>query len=168
MYDFPTLTLAYFNRYPNPHSAHVLSTDTISTHIDAEGRLHQTKLIKKSGRLPTWVKPFLGKISTSWIIEITMVDPKRRKLWTYCRNLDHTKVIRVEEFNEYIYKDGKMESNVKVKFSSGFKHKWAGTVKDRIEAWSQKKFRDNIEKSRMGFKLVMDGVKERLMHQGIA
>lgn len=163
-YDFATVTLAYFNRYPNPYSTHVKSTDTVSKFIDSNGCLHQTKIIKKSGRLPNWVKPFLGKITTSWIIEKTVVDPSKMTMKTYCCNLDHTKVIRVEEFNEYIYdpKTNHTNSQVTVKFSSGLKQRFAGSIKNRIEIWSKDKFKDNLDNSRIGFKLVMATVKTHL------
>lgn len=56
----------------------------------------------KTGRLPKWIKPLLGsKITSSWIIERTIVDPKERTMHTYTRNLDHTKVLRIEEYNIY-------------------------------------------------------------------
>lgn len=163
-YDFATVTLAYFNRYPNPYSTHVKSTDTVSKYIDSDGCLHQTKIIKKTGRLPNWVKPFLGKITTSWIIEKSVVDPKNFKMKTYCCNLDHTKIIRVEEFNEYTYDPEKncTNSTVTVKFSSGIKQRFAGSIKSRIEIWSKDKFKANLDNSRIGFKMVMENVKSRL------
>ena len=33
-HSFPTVTLAYFLRYPNPYSRHVSSTDTIARTFD--------------------------------------------------------------------------------------------------------------------------------------
>lgn len=163
-YDFPTVTLAYFNRYPNPYSRHVKSTDTIDTFIDAQGRLHQTKLLKKSGRLPSFVKHFLGKITTSWIIERSVVDPTSQTMKTYCCNLDHRKIIRIEEFNEFQYDPVKNETNCKVtvKFSSNLKMRFSNKLKDKIESWSLDKFKDNLTNSRIGFKLVLEKVKSRL------
>lgn len=163
-HDFATVTLAYFNRYPNPYSAHVKSTDTVSKHIDDQGRLHQTKVVMKSGRLPNWVKPFLGKITTSWIVERSIVDPAAQTMKTYCCNLDHTKIIRVEEFNEYTYdpKTNTTNSKVTVRFSSGLTQRFAGSIRNKIEIWSKDKFRDNLHNSRIGFMLVMDKVKARL------
>lgn len=164
-HNFQTVSLAYFNRYPNPYSAHVKSTDTIDVFIDEFGRLHQTKLIKKSGRLPKFIKPFLGKITTSWIIENTIVDPVKNEMLTYNCNLDHRKIIRVEEFNTYssnLNFNNSTNSFVTVKFSSGFNQKFGLGIKDRIENWSKNKFSDNLFKSREGLKIVMDSVKEKL------
>lgn len=168
-HDFETVSLAYFNRYPNPYSTHVKSIDTISVYIDESGKLHQIKLIKKSGRLPQFIKPFLGKITTSWIIENTVVDPISKEMITYNCNLDHRKIIRVEEYNTYQYdfQNKTTSSKVTVKFSSGFSSKFGlgVSIKDRIENWSKNKFSDNLLKSREGLKIVMDSVKERLLAQ---
>lgn len=166
-YNFETVTLAYFNRYPNPYATHVKSIDTIDVFTDKKGRLHQVKLIKKSGRLPKFIKPFLGKITTTWIIENTIVDPVSKEMITYNCNLDHTKIIRIEEFNTYKYDLNKNLTNsfVTVKFSSGFTHKFEFglSIKDRIEDWSKNKFSNNLMRSREGLKLVMDSVKEKLL-----
>lgn len=164
-HNFETVTLAYFNRYPNPYSTHVKSIDTIDVYTDEQGRLHQVKLIKKSGRLPQFIKPFLGKITTSWIIENTVVDPKTKEMHTYNCNLDHRKIIRVEELNMYKYnfEENKTNSFVTVKFSSGFNHRLGWGIKDRIENWSKNKFSNNLMNSREGLKIVMDSVRERLV-----
>ncbi|OBA16283.1 uncharacterized protein OGAPODRAFT_99030 [Ogataea polymorpha] len=160
-HTFETATLAYFNRYPNPYASHVLSIDTIDRHIDAEGRLHQTKLIVKTGRLPKWVKPFLGKISTSWIIERTVVDPSSQTMQTYTRNLDHTKIIQIQEYNQYTFDRelNQTTNNTTVTFSSGFQ---GLGIKNRIERWSQSKFAENLKKSRQGLRYVMDSIRDRL------
>ncbi|KAH3661232.1 hypothetical protein OGAPHI_006639 [Ogataea philodendri] len=160
-HTFETVSLAYFNRYPNPYSSHVLSTDTLDKHIDSEGRLHQTKLVMKAGRLPKWVKPFLGKISTSWIIERTVVDPKNKTMQTYTRNLDHTKIIQIEEHNQYTFDptSNHTTNKITVKFSSGFR---GLGIKNRIESWSKTKFDENLMRSRQGLRYVMDSVRDRL------
>lgn len=165
-HNFEIVTLAYFNRYPNPFSTHVKSTDTIDVYIDDDGKLHQIKLIRKTGKLPQFIKPFLGKITTSWIIENTVVDPKTQEMHTYNCNLDHRKIIRVEEYNFYKFDSSEniTKSNTTVKFSSGFSQKLGLglNIKDRIENWSKNKFSSNIIRSREGLQIVMESVKERL------
>src|SRR5450432_4106511 len=52
-YSFPAVTLAYFLRYPNPYSTHVLSTDVIERFVDpVTGRLSTTRIHLKRSRLP--------------------------------------------------------------------------------------------------------------------
>lgn len=157
--DFPTVSLAFFNRYPNPYASHVLSIDTISRHIDSDGNLHSTRIIKKTGKLPRWVKPFLGRISESWIVEISKVNRNDQTLSTYTRNLDHTRIIQVEEFTTYRYDndEGITKVESKVKFSSGFNI----GIRNNIEEWSHRKFNENIKKSRLGMTFVMEKLEEK-------
>ncbi|AAS50440.1 AAR075Cp [Eremothecium gossypii ATCC 10895] len=155
--DFQTVSLAFFNRYPNPYAAHVLSIDTIARDVDADGRLHTTRLIKKMGKLPAWARPLLGRISESWIIEMSSVDAARQEMRTYTRNLDHTKVIKVEEYTCYRFRDGATVADSRVRFSSGIRM----GIKGRIESWSHRTFDENIKRSRLGMAFVMDKLEER-------
>ncbi|SCU89272.1 LADA_0E14554g1_1 [Lachancea dasiensis] len=157
--DFQTVSLAFFNRYPNPYASHVLSIDTISRDFSSNGNLSTTRLIRKTGRLPEWVRPFLGGISESWIIEKSEVDSNRKELRTYTRNLDHTRIIQVEEFTTYTYDNdaGVTKASSAVKFSSGFNL----AIRNRIEKWSHNRFDENVKRSRMGMAFVMEKLEQR-------
>lgn len=162
-HDFATASLAFLNRYPNPYSSHVLSVDTVSQRVDENGILHQTKLIKKTGKLPAWARPFLGEIQSSWIIEKTSVDPKSEEMFTYTRNVNHVGILRIEEFSQFKY-DSEEEFtrwNTQVKFSSGMK--WG--VKDRIERWSQKVFISKTTHAKQGLQFVMENFQAKLKSQ---
>ena len=97
-HDFKTVSSAYLNRYPNPYANHVLSSDVLQTSIDSDGCLRQTRLVVKTGRLPKFIKPFLGDNVNSWIIEKIVVNPKTQQLKSYTSNIDHHKFIRIEEY----------------------------------------------------------------------
>lgn len=157
-FNFETATLAFFNKYPNPYASHVESVDTVDRQV-IDGRLHTTRLIRKRGKLPRWVKPFLGKISHSWIVEKTVLDPQTKEMTAYQRNLDHTRIIRVEEYTTFRYEEPENMTRVsyRVKFSSGFK---GFGVKNRIEAWSHSRFQENIKNTRLGMAYVMQQCKE--------
>jgi 4-amino-4-deoxychorismate lyase len=110
-YSFPAVTLAYFLRYPNPYSTHVLSTDTISRSIDpATGQLQTTRIHRKSSRLPPAVlkllpKSVLGNVSggrsESYILETSTIDVKEGWMRTESKNLDWTGILSVVEKQEY-------------------------------------------------------------------
>jgi 4-amino-4-deoxychorismate lyase len=110
-YPFPTVTLAYFLRYPNPFSTHVLSTDTISKSFDAATqRLHITRLHLKRSKLPKAVlrlvpRSLLGSTaqgdSQTFILEHSVVDVREGWMRTESRNLDFTGVLSVVERHEY-------------------------------------------------------------------
>lgn len=112
-HPFPTVTLAYFLRYCspqiNPFAAHVLSTDTISSHVDtATGRLHTTRIHLKKSRIPSAVVKLLptsisggGGDKKSYILETSVVDMKEGWMRTESRNLDFVGVLSVVEQQTY-------------------------------------------------------------------
>ncbi|KAJ4373108.1 hypothetical protein N0V83_003399 [Neocucurbitaria cava] len=106
-YPFPAVTLAYFLRYPNPYSTHVLSTDTIARHYDPESqRLTTIRLHLKRSKLPSAVlkllpRSILGASASgdtqSYILEKSVVDVKEGWMDTESRNLEWTGVLSVVE-----------------------------------------------------------------------
>ncbi|KAG9239642.1 PRELI-like family-domain-containing protein [Amylocarpus encephaloides] len=109
-YSFPAVTLAYFLRYPNPYSTHVLSTDVISRTIDEAGRLQTTRVHRKSSRLPSAVlkllpKSVLGNVSggrsESFVLEMSTIDVKEGWMRTESKNLDWTGILSVVEKQQY-------------------------------------------------------------------
>jgi 4-amino-4-deoxychorismate lyase len=110
-YPFPTVTLAYFLRYPNPYSRHVLSTDVIEREFDpATQRLYTTRLHLKRSRLPAAVlklipQSFLGASSggdsQTYILERSVVDVKEGWMKTESRNMEFTTVLDVIEKQTY-------------------------------------------------------------------
>ncbi|OIW23578.1 hypothetical protein CONLIGDRAFT_637543 [Coniochaeta ligniaria NRRL 30616] len=113
-HPFPTVTLAYFLRYCSPHlnpfAKHVLSTDTISSHIDPDtGRLHTTRIHLKKSRLPPAVFKLLPVSITggneankaSYILETSVVDMREGWMSTESRNLNFVGVLSVIEKQVY-------------------------------------------------------------------
>lgn len=155
-HSFETVTLAYLNRYPNPYAKHVKSTDTLELFVDSEGCLRTTKMVVKTGRLPQFIKPFLGSSLDLYIIERSIINPQTQTMRTYLANVDHRKVIKVEEHLHYKTSvEGTTAVDLKVKFSSNFTG-----FKERIETWSKNKFLSNMNNTREGLKFVMNQLKE--------
>lgn len=112
-HPFPTVTLAYFLRYSspklNPFASHVLSTDTISSHVEAETqRLYTTRLHLKKSRMPGAVYKLLPTSVTgstgekaSYILETSVVDIKEGWMRTESRNLNFTGVLSVIEKQQF-------------------------------------------------------------------
>lgn len=106
-YPFSAVTLAYFLRYPNPYSTHVLSTDTIARHYDAEKQqLTTVRLHLKRSKLPGAVLKLLprsllgasaGGDTQAYILEKSIVDMKNGTMETESRNLEWTGVLSVVE-----------------------------------------------------------------------
>lgn len=149
-YDFFATSVAYLNRYPNPFAKHVLSSDTIDSFVDSQGRLHTTRLVVKMGLLPEFIMPYMGRSVKSWIIERSIIDPQLQKLIAYSANLDHHRFVKVEEF--LTYRCSKEQTNLEcnVKFLSNF-----FGFKRRIEEWTKEKFSNNLPNLTRGFMYVI-------------
>ncbi|KAF8477102.1 PRELI-like family-domain-containing protein [Kalaharituber pfeilii] len=129
-YDFawPAVTLAYFLRYPNPYSTHVLSSDTLSRHLDpTTGKLHTVRLHLKRGKLPAAVARFLPKIKESYILERSVVDIRNQTMETETRNLDWDGVLSVVE--SQIYRPAALSESAEERASEGEKTDVKLTVK---------------------------------------
>jgi 4-amino-4-deoxychorismate lyase len=116
-YPFPTVALAFFLRYPNPYSRHVLGADVLSRHVDpATGRLHTTRLLLKRSRLPAAVRALIPRsllslsgggggdasagqqpLAQTYVLETSVVDVREGWMRAELRNLEMTKVLSVEE-----------------------------------------------------------------------
>lgn len=108
-YPFPTVTLAYFLRYPNPYSRHVLSTDVIDRYVDPETkRLHTLRLHLKKSKVPGAILALLpnglagpGGSSQSFILEKSVVDIKEGWMKTESRNMEWTGILSVIERQQF-------------------------------------------------------------------
>lgn len=104
-YAFPTVTLAYFLRYPNPYSRHVLSTDVIDRYVDPDTkRLHTLRLHLKKSKVPGAILKLLprglagpGGKSESYILEKSVVDLKEGWMQTESKNMEWTGILSVVE-----------------------------------------------------------------------
>ncbi len=111
-YSFPAVALAYFLRYPNPYSTHVLSTDVITRTFDpSTQQLHTVRLHLKRSKLPAALLRILPRSilgasaasgdSQSYILERSTVDVRNGTLETEARNLEWTGVLSVVERQRY-------------------------------------------------------------------
>ncbi|KIW89549.1 uncharacterized protein Z519_09705 [Cladophialophora bantiana CBS 173.52] len=108
-YTFPAVTLAYFLRYPNPYSRHVLSSDVIDRYIDPEtGRLHTVRLHLKRSKVPAGILKFLprglagpGGASQSYVLEKSTIDIKEGWMETESKNMEWTGILSVVERQTY-------------------------------------------------------------------
>ncbi|RAL14280.1 MSF1 domain protein [Aspergillus homomorphus CBS 101889] len=108
-YSFPAVSLAYFLRYPNPYSRHVLTTDVIDRYVDPETkRLHTIRLHLKKSKVPSGILKLLPKgiggsdsSGQSYILETTTVDVNEGWMKTESRNMEWTGILSVVEKQFY-------------------------------------------------------------------
>ncbi|KAL1963459.1 hypothetical protein VTN77DRAFT_8360 [Rasamsonia byssochlamydoides] len=113
-YSFPAVSLAYFLRYPNPYSRHVLTSDVIDRYVDPETkRLHTTRLHLKKSKIPSALLKFLPKgiggsdnSGQSYILETTVVDVQEGWMTTESRNMEWTGILSVVERQVYQRQSG--------------------------------------------------------------
>ncbi|KAI4940750.1 hypothetical protein J4E86_010722 [Alternaria arbusti] len=124
-YPFPAVSLAYFLRYPNPYSTHVISTDTIARNYDPETqRLTTIRLHLKRSKVPSAVlklvpRSLLGTSasgeSQTYILEKSVVDIKEGWMDTESRNLEWTGVLSVVERQKFIRPSPLVSEDVKMR-----------------------------------------------------
>ncbi|CDO70218.1 hypothetical protein BN946_scf184942.g18 [Trametes cinnabarina] len=159
LYDDPwsIVSLAYLLRYPNPYSTHILSCDVISRDITPAGTLRTTRLILKTGSLPRWAPKGMISRAESWVLEESEVDPLGKVMRCTTKNLDHVKVMRVEEHIHIRQMDnGQTMQTTEAMFLSGFG--WGLTK--RIENYGLAKFKANLQRSREGFFIILDLIRQ--------
>jgi len=108
-YTFPAVTLAYFLRYPNPYSRHVLFTDVIERYVDPDTkRLHTTRLHLKKSKVPAGILKFLpkglsgpGGSSQSFVLEKSTIDVREGWMKTESKNMEWTGILSVVEQQDY-------------------------------------------------------------------
>ncbi|KAI5285809.1 hypothetical protein KEM54_000269 [Ascosphaera aggregata] len=108
-YSFPAVSLAYFLRYPNPYSRHVLTTDVIDRYVDPKtGRLHTMRLHLKKSKVPKAMLKLLpsgvaGREGSgqSYILETSVVDIKEGWMTTESRNMEFTGILSVVEKQDF-------------------------------------------------------------------
>lgn len=95
--------IAFWQRYPNPYSNHVLTEDIIFREVTPSNCLISRRLLTKTSRAPRWMERYLPKkmSSLAYIIEDSIVDPQKRTMTTLTWNITHARLMSVEERCEY-------------------------------------------------------------------
>jgi len=156
--SWPTVTLAFFLRYPNPYAAHVLSCDVLSRTPTPQGTLLTTRLILKRGAVPKWLPTGIVSRAESWIVEESEVDPVGRVVRCTTKNLDHVKIMSVRE--TVVLRENAADSSTIQTTEARVVSQFGWGLAKRIERYGHEKFQKNLEKSRAGISLILS-----LLHQ---
>ncbi|KAH0838539.1 RIC1-domain-containing protein [Lanmaoa asiatica] len=156
VYDDPwsIVSLAFFLRYPNPYASHVISCDVVDRRQTDSGSLLTTRLILKRGSLPRWAPQGIVSRTESWVIEESEVDPLGKVVRCHTKNLDHVKVMQIEETQLFQQsQDGRTVQTTEAYITSKFG--WGLTK--RIESHGLARFKAH---SRQGVSLMMDLIRQ--------
>jgi len=185
-YPFPAVALAYFLRYPNPYSTHVLSTDVIDRHYDPQTQqLTTTRLHLKKSKLPSALFKLLprnlvgagssGDSTQSFILEKSTVDVKKGWMDSESTNLEWTGVLSVIERQSFfrppvseasaINERTDVSSSVMMvsrlgQRSGGFLRTWsANSIQRSIEHLGLKRARRSQPNAKEGMKVVLERLR---------
>ncbi|XP_006631994.1 PRELI domain containing 1a [Lepisosteus oculatus] len=91
--------IAFWQRYPNPYSKHVLTEDILFREVTSDNRLVSRRLLTKTSRVPRWAERYLpaNVARCAYVIEDSVVDPQSRTLTTFTWNISHARLMTVEE-----------------------------------------------------------------------
>lgn len=141
----------FWQRYPNPESNHVLSEDTVCREIRGN-KLFSKRLLTKTNRVPKWGERFIGARIVR-IIEESIVDPKKRIMVTYTRNIGYTRVMSVVE--KVVYQESKENPQWTVANRSAWVDSQLYGFRSAIEAFGLERLRKNCRKMNSGFNYIL-------------
>lgn len=154
-YSWDQVVQGYWNRYPNPHSSHVLSEDTIERSVTGNGQLHSKRLLTKTNPVPKWGERFYNSKSVK-IVEESIVDPAQRSLTTYTRNVAFTKVMSVVE--KVVYTPSPDNPGQTVAVRSAWIDSQVFGFSRAIRAFGVERFKKNCQKMVFGFNHVLNSM----------
>ncbi|PNF41527.1 hypothetical protein B7P43_G12550 [Cryptotermes secundus] len=140
-----------WKRYPNPHSKHVLSEDTVSREIRGS-KLFTKRLFTKTNGIPKWGERFVDS-RTVHIVEESIMDPNEKIIITYTRNISYVRVMSIVE--KVIYKVSKENPNWTVAERSAWIDSQVYGFGRAIQAFGLKRFRKNCQQMVEGFNHVL-------------
>ncbi|KAG0252972.1 hypothetical protein BG011_006624 [Mortierella polycephala] len=153
------VTYAFWLRYPNPFASHVVGCDVIDRQVDPEtGVLRTTRVILKQGVLPRWGRGMI-KNPDAYIIEESEVDPKTQTMVTRTKNLNHVRVMQVEETQTFtVHPENPKWTQVKTEARIISELRWGLT--GRVESFGINKFMDNSAKARKGMAHILERLRQ--------
>ena len=123
-----------------------------------------SRLILKSGSLPSWVPRNIIQQTTSWVLEDSEVDlsaeaPRVMSIWT--RNLDHTSVLAVTEALTLREDGASTQMHIDADVRSGVSFR---LLRRRIEKFGHKRYLSHMESSRHGLIWAILRIAPHLVH----
>jgi hypothetical protein len=143
----------------NDKASHVLAVDTLSRHIDTEtGILRTERLITCKQNAPQWILSIFGGDTTSYVYELSYVDPASKKVIMCSTNMTWSNLLQCRE--TVIYQPSAGDSNHKTEFKQEAKivalcGGWQ-KIRTKIEEASVERFRENATRGREGFEMVLE------------
>ncbi|XP_023694587.1 PRELI domain containing 1a [Paramormyrops kingsleyae] len=147
--------IAFWQRYPNPYSNHVLTEDIIFREVTPDNRLISRRLLTKTSRVPRWAEQYLpAHMSCSaYIIEDSIVEPRSQHMTTVTWNISHARVMSVEE--RCVYRVNLENSSwTEIKREAWISSSLYGLSR-AIQEFGLARFKSSVTKTVKGFEYVL-------------
>lgn len=141
-----------WQRYPNPESSHVLSEDTVVRNV-VGGQLHSTRLLTKTNRMPKWGERIISARHVN-VIEESIVDPEKKELCTYTRNVGLTKVMTCVE--KVMYRPCPDNPQWTVADRKAWIDSKIFGLSYAIQTFGVERYKKNIQKTNLGFSYALN------------
>ncbi|KAM8733019.1 PRELI domain containing 1a [Acanthopagrus latus] len=147
--------IAFWQRYPNPYSNHVLTEDIIFREVTPTNCLMSRRLLTKTSRGPRWMERYLPKqmASSAYIIEDSIVDPQKRTMTTLTWNISHARLMSVEERCEYRI-NPENSSWTEIKREAWISSNVYGLTR-AVQEFGLARFKTSVTKTMKGFEYVL-------------
>lgn len=154
-FSWDQVAAAFWSRYPNPYSTHVLTEDTVSQ-VTSGNRLLSKRLLTKTNSMPRWGERFVPGPRYVCVIEESIVDPVNKTLTTYTRNIGYTSLMMVEE--KCVYRPSKDNND----WTECQREAWISSsiygFAYALQAFGMERFKKNASRSLKGFNYVLNSL----------
>lgn len=148
-YNWHQIATAFWKKYPNKTSHHVLSEDIIDRKIDQNGQLVTKRLFVKTSSCPKWIERLM-KTKNVHVLEDSIVDPLKQSITTITKNLGMRNLMAVEEVCVYKpHPENKIWTIVERK--TEFDTNLSGFKRLAILRLTLERYKYNIKKTDSGF-----------------
>jgi hypothetical protein len=95
---FSVVSAALWDKYEGHR--HVTNVETLSTAIDAQGRLHRRRVLTMEGKLPMVLRPLLGA-KPLYLLEEVVVDVQTEQMVVRTTNINFRNVLCSSSYSTY-------------------------------------------------------------------
>ncbi|KAJ2500159.1 Phospholipid metabolism protein [Coemansia sp. RSA 1972] len=157
-YDWETVSLANWRKYPNEKTPHVRHVEVLNQEVDAEtGVLRTERLIMVQQSVPALIRRLLGG-DASYVLEYSEVDPQNKTLVMQSQNLTYSNLLSV---GEHIVFQPDAENPAHTVFTQSAQLKASGAMfrlASKLEDISWNRFNDNAHIGKLGLEQVLSKI----------
>ncbi|KAG8937248.1 hypothetical protein FRC03_010102 [Tulasnella sp. 419] len=162
------VNVGIWQKYPNPHSGHVISVDVLDRSIDGEtGIIRTERILGCKQSAPKWVVRMLGGSDDAFVREVSFVDPVTSRTTITSENLSLSQYVTVLEQITYERDPTSPQSRTQFRQTAEIQSRmglWK-SVGEQLEKYSAERFSTNAKLGREGFEHVLRALWERRLER---